>query len=242
MTVLTNARVYHGQRRMDTDMTAVSSSFEAEEVDDTVFNDNTRSNEGGLKVISVGYEGLVTFGAGEVDDRLFSDVGTGDLPITVAANAAADGDECYFSRYLFSQFEFGGTVGDSHTFSGGAVARGDPLVRGFTLLESTETSNGTGTAVQVGSVASDETVYGVLHVTASSGDSSQTLDVTIESDDASGFGSPTTQLTFSQVTTSATFGWQSKAGAITDDWWRAEWTVGGTGSPSFDVYVAAGIV
>lgn len=242
MPVLTDARVYHGQRRMDTDMTAVSSSYEAEEVDVTTFNDATRNNIGGLKVLSAGYEGLVTFGDGEVDERMFSDVGTDQIPVTVAANAAADGDECYFSRYLLSQFEFGGTVGDSHTFSGSIVGNADPMVRGFTLLESTETSSGTGTAVQIGSVGSSQTVYGVLHVTASSGDSSQTLDVTIESDDASGFASPTTQLTFSQVTTSATFGWQSKAGAITDDWWRAEWTVGGTGSPSFDVYVAVGIV
>lgn len=238
MTVLTNARVYHGQRRMDTDMTAVSSSFEAEETDDTVFNDNTRSNEGGLKVISVGYEGLVTFGDGEVDDRLFADVGSGDIPVTVAANAAADGDEAYFSRYMFQQFEFGGTVGDQHTFSGGAVSKNDPLVRGYTLLESTETSNGTGTAVEV---TESGTVYGVLHVTSSSGDGSQTLDVTIESDTASGFSSPTTQLTFSQVTTSATFGWQTTADPG-EDWWRAEWTIGGTGSPSFDFYVAVGLV
>lgn len=241
MSVLTNARVYHGQKRLDTDMTAISHEYGAEEVDDTRFNDNTRTQTGGLKTISVGYEGFVTFGDGEIDERLFTDVGTSDVPVTLAANDAADGDVAYLSRYLATQFEWGGAVGDQNTFSGSAVARKDPLVRGFTLLESTETASGTGTSVEIGSVASGETVYGVLHVVASSGDGSQTLDVTIESDDASGFGSPTTQLTFSQVTTSATFGWQSKGGAISDTWWRAEWTIGGTGSPSFDLYVAAGI-
>jgi len=75
-------------------------------------------------------------------------------------------------------------------------------------------------------------------VIAASG-TTPTLDVTIESDDAEGMASATTRLTFTQAT-ATTSEWQELAGAVTDDWWRAAWTIGG-GSPSFTAVVVVGI-
>jgi hypothetical protein len=104
-------------------------------------------------------------------------------------------------------------------------------------------ASGNGTARQIGAVASGKALYAALHVISSSGDGSQTLDVEIESDSADDFtGSETSRITFSQVATSVQSQWGSVDGAITDDWWRAKWTVGGTGSPEFDFVIALGIL
>ncbi len=68
---------------------------------------------------------------------------------------------------------------------------------------------------------------------------SPTLDVTIESAALVGFGSPTTRMTFSQMTArGAQFA--SVAGAITDPYWRVKWTLGGS-TPGFALVVAIGI-
>lgn len=244
MPLLKNARIYVGEHRLDTNANAVALAYEAEALDDTVFNDNTRSNAGGLKIITFGASGFYDASDGDTGQEaiLFDKVGGNDTPIFVSANNAANGDEGYFARFLYSEFSHGGQVGELHAFDGSAVAQGEPLIRGFILDESTETGNGTSAAVQIGDVGADETLYGMLSVTATSGDGSQTLDVTIESDSADDFtGAETTRITFAQVTTTITFGWQVAAGAIADDWFRANWTVGGTGSPRFDFIVAAGI-
>jgi hypothetical protein len=56
----------------------------------------------------------------------------------------------------------------------------------------------------------------------------------------SGFPSPATRLTFAQKT-AAGYEFKSAAGAITDDWWRVDWTIGGTATPTFSFVVAVGI-
>lgn len=243
MTVLTNVQILHDGFDIASDLNELGLEHGIEEVEDTAFGDSTRSAEGGLETTEVSYTGYYTAGTDAIEDVLFGDVGVSDVPITVAEGTGADGDICYFTRYLYSSFSpFNSiAVGDSHQIVGAGVGRKEPLLRGQFLHNATVTTTGTGTAVQVGAVASGEIAYAALHVTDSSGDGSQTLDVTVESDDASGFGSPTTQMTFSQFTTSVGSGWQTAAGAITDDWWRVSHTVGGTGSPSFTYVVVLGI-
>ncbi|MEU4150833.1 hypothetical protein [Streptomyces sp. NPDC026659] len=67
-----------------------------------------------------------------------------------------------------------------------------------------------------------------------------TLDVVIESDNGSGFPSPITQLTFTQANAISGQILRTDGTAITDDWYRVKWTIGGT-TPSFLFAVAFGI-
>jgi len=76
-----------------------------------------------------------------------------------------------------------------------------------------------------------------MHVTAFVG-AAPTLDVIVESDDNSGFTTAVTRGTFAQAT-AATSEWLTPvAGAITDDWWRIGYTLGGTiTSATFAVFI-----
>lgn len=243
MTVFKNLRLYHGETRLDTDLTAVSLEWGAETVEDTVFNLGTRSMEGGLLTLTAGYEGLYTVSTGSAasEEILFGDVGSTGVPITMSATTGGTGQECYFSQYVYTEFSHGGSVGDQHTFSGSAITDGEPLTRGFILAEKSVTATETSTGVTISAASTGQKLRGVLHVISSSGTGDQTLDVSIQSDSTSGFSSPTTRLSFDQATTSATFDFGSTAGAITDTEYRANFTVGGSSNPGFTVLVAAGV-
>jgi len=161
-------------------------------------------------------------------------------PLSVAATSA-DGGVAYTMRTVMSTLSpLGGSVGDLSALSVDAVGAGGVRpVRGLIMHpETARATSGSGVARQLGAVSSSQTVYAALHVVAASG-TTPTLDVIVESDDASGFATPTTRLTFAQ-TAGKTAGWQSAAGAIADDWWRVGWTVGGT-DPSFTFAVVVGI-
>jgi len=85
----------------------------------------------------------------------------------------------------------------------------------------------------------ESTLYAGLHVTAFAG-TSPTLDVLIESDSGSGFGTASSRIAFTQNTGSIQSQWGSVNGAVTDTYWRTKMTIGGSG-PSFTVYVTLGI-
>jgi len=62
----------------------------------------------------------------------------------------------------------------------------------------------------------------------------------VQSDDAQAFLSPTDRITFAQATAIGAQWATPVSGAITDDWWRLSYTIGGT-NPSFMVIVVVGI-
>lgn len=136
----------------------------------------------------------------------------------------------------------GGTVGDMHRFDWKGETGQSPLIHTGVLMAAkaarTSSSN-SGTAQQLGAVGASQRIWAALHVFAASG-TTPSLAVTVKSDNSVGFGSPTTQITFTSATT-ATSEVKSTAGAITDDYWRVDWTISGT-TPSFTFAVAIGIL
>lgn len=80
----------------------------------------------------------------------------------------------------------------------------------------------TGTSIQMGAIPTGQRLWAALHVMSGTFTS---LAVTIESDNATGFPSAATALTFSTVSAA---GWQflSAAGPMTDDWFRVKATIG----------------
>lgn len=211
--------------------------YSVEEQDDTVWGDSTRSAAGGLFVVRLQVDGHHNYA--EPDVSLFSDIGTGTAPISVAPENGAETNTAYtFQALQASYTPLSASVGDMSGFTIGNAAR-SPLVPG-TIMEdgtSSRTSSANGSGAQLGAVAAGQSVYAALHVISAAAD---TLDVTVESDDNGSFTSATTRISFTQVTSTATSEWKSAAGAITDDYWRATWTLGAAGP--YDFVVVVGIV
>ena len=100
------------------------------------------------------------------------------------------------------------------------------LGRGTILKNATAnvTTDGTGTAYELGAVGASETVYAAVHVHYLDGG---TLDLAIQSDDNGSMTSATERIGFTNAT-ATTSEWSTAAGAITDTWWRVSWTYNGT--------------
>lgn len=215
---------FHGYD-LTTALNAIALDYEAETQDNTTFGDSSRSNLGGLKVVTAQIEGF--YEATPYDAALFSNIGIADRPISFATSNSA-GVIAYSFKCLegdYSPLKNG--VGDIIGFSAGAKAT-DKLVRGTLMINAAgiATSGNSGTPQQLGTVASDKKLYAILHATKVNG-TSPTLDVTVKSDNASGFSSPITRVTFDQLTDIGSQ-WVEVTGAITDDYWRIDYTVGGS--------------
>ena len=170
---------------------------------------------------------------------LFSRLGLKGEVLSISPQAGAEGEIGYSFQTALSEYSPGAPVGEILAFSVSGEASSGPLVRGTILHNATRTANGQGSAFQVGAVGASQKLYAALHVVAASG-TTPTLDVIVQSDDAMGMASPTNRITFAQASAIGAQWATPVAGAITDDWWRVDYTIGG-GGPSFTFVCIIGI-
>ena len=193
---------------------------------------------GGLKSGTIDLELMADFAEGH-DSAIWSELG-GSVIHSVGFGSA-DGSLAYTFRGIpVSYTPFEGSVGDLAMARMSGSSASSPVVRGALVHPVTaRTSSGSGTGRQIGAVQAGKAMYAALHIVAASG-TSPTLDVKVQSDDNAGFASPTDRITFTQATgTGAQF--DSVAGAITDDYWRIVYTIGGT-TPSFTFAAVIGFI
>lgn len=200
----------------------------------------------GLKRWQLSASGFVDFAAANVDSKLgISGSFAGSIiPVTVCptANGGADGEIAFTGKGLETSYQIlSGAPGELAPFSLTAMGLSAPLVRGTVLHPSAtaRSASGTGTGRQLGALSATQSMFLALHVVAISG--APTFSVVLESDDNSGFTSPTTRLTSASYSASTGAEWQSVAGAITDTYWRVKWTVTGGTAPSISFLAVAGI-
>lgn len=227
--------VYYGGLDLSGELSSLNLEYTAETPDATTLRDTTRRRLPGLISVSSTHNGW--YDSTSVDASLFAQVGANPLLMSAAVAGAAQGEVSFSWQALTAEYSPGATVGEvfAYTFN----TMGDsPLARGVVMENGTFTVTTNGTARQVGAAAATDTIYSSVHVIAASG-TTPTLDVTVESDDAMGFGTPVTRLTHPQFTTVGA-NQQTLAGPVTDDWWRLVLTIGG-GSPSFTVFGAIAI-
>ena len=237
--VLTDCKLWAGQYDWSGDMRSVALEYAADPKDCTPFGSTTRTYKGGLKTVRLGSSGFWSAGTGEIDSEIFAAVGATAVPISVAAGSGTAGDACYLFRGMRADYRPGAQIGEMLTFDSAAVASGGAgLIRGTVLFNGTATASGTGTKFQVGAIGASQKMYAALHVFDVS--ASDTLDVVIESDADSSAGSETSRITFTQAT-AATSEWQELSGAVTDTWWRVNYTAGGS-SISIPFAVTVGIL
>ncbi len=241
--ILKNCKLYLAQWDLSGISNQLALTHEYEEVEVPVFGDSARHGIPGLAKTAFehqGYWAVNSTGTDAPDDAMAAKFATASVPMMVCPTTGAAGTIAYFAPKLTTKFNWGGTVGEANAYTITGAGSGYALVRGTVMATGAKTSTANGTAYRLGQVSSGQRLYAQLHVFAASG-TSPTLDVLVTSDSAESFASPATRITFAQQTGVGAAWATPVAGAITDDWWRVEYTIGGT-DPSFTFAVAVGIL
>lgn len=172
--------------------------------------------------------GFTEFGAGKIEKIMRTLRGQIDKPVTCVPQGATVANPAVFMSASFSGYEFGGPHGNPNAFSwNGGTSKWQSL-RGF-LEEpgiTPRTTTGNSTNQQLGAVAANQFLYAAVHVISATG----TMDLIVESDNAAGFTTPVTVLTFPQFTAVGS-SIMRVAGPFVDDFFRFKWTL--ASSPSF---------
>jgi len=244
--ILRNVRIFTGGADLTGQSNKLELSVEYEDKDVTNFGSVDSSLGVWKEVLAGNASGKVSMAgqweAGDtskVDDDTWAALG-GIGAFTVCPVDGNVGSLAYLGKLLRANYQFGGAEGDVNMWTvngstSGTVARGVSLHPPGTA----RTATGNGTAFQLGAVSATQHIYANLHVLSVSGTSTPTITVKLQSDDNSGFSSATDRLTFTTAT-ARTDEYLSLAGAVTDDYWRVQWTITGS-SPSFLFIVSAGI-
>jgi hypothetical protein len=233
--VLTDANIWLQQHNLSADANAVTLERSREAKDTTRFGSGgSRTRLPGLRAARSTVEGLWNSDPGRIEEASWNRFDDAPLVYSVA-KTAAEGEIGYSMLAHEGDVSFGDEVGELFPMSI-AVESMAKMVRGRVLLFGQKTATGTGTAFDLGKVVSaSERLYAALHVFEYVGSGSLTMRV--QGDDSIGFGSPTTRLTCS-ASTAAEAQWVSVAGAIAEQYFRADWTFTGT---SFRAALLVGI-
>lgn len=214
--------------------------YGAELKDATTFGQTTRINFPGPKHSRIEVRGLWDASGtnGAPERPIFDNIQTEGTIFSVAA-VDTEGTPAYTMQAAQARYQMGAQFGELFEFSAGAETSAAPgLVRGQLIFkQSGLSSSGNGTKFQVGAVAAGQKMYAALHVlNAGTG----TFDGILQSDANSSAGGESTRITFSQAS-AVSSQWGSVAGAITDTWWRLNYTIAG-GAPSFSVVLVIGVL
>lgn len=175
-----------------------------------------------LKTTAFGVDGYADFGTDLSDEALFGKLGLADRVISVVPEGPTEGNIAFSATCVAGSYSgIGGAIGDIAGFQLGAQAS-SYTTRGTLMHYGEETNAHDGTGFQLGAASS--AIYGALHVFSGTG----SITVEIESDDNSGFTTPTTRLTFTAVAGTSSAEWATATGAISDTWWRMTATFTGT--------------
>jgi hypothetical protein len=233
--VLTNCKILLGGYNLSGYHNGLEITHGAEMLDDTVFGTSgTRSAKPGLKNFEA--NGNVFFDT-TLDGVIYDRIGAVREVMSYAMVGEAHGDVTFFIRGINGTYNpLSGEVGALLQSEFTARSSNAPLVRGRLFVpDGTPITTGSATALQLGAVSATQRVYCAIHVTSVSGGGSATF--TLQSDNAVGFPSGTTQAT-STAFTAIGAQWLEVLGPITDDWWRVGYTISGT----VTAFVSVGII
>lgn len=237
--VLTDAVIWAHKYDLTGDVNQVAVECEADEVDGTNFGSGGwKEVVSGIKSTSAKINGFLD--TTTIEPAFESFFAAGQTLLTVAP----DGNQstvAYFARNLESKRMLpGGKVGDLAAIQGDFSGDSEEgLLRGKIIcVKTTSGSSSNVTGVSLGAASSTQTIYSALHVFSASG-STPSLTVKLRSSSTLG-GTYTDRITHSAFA-SAGSELASLAGAVTDTYWRADWTISGS-TPSFTFALVAAIV
>ncbi len=236
--VFNDGKVFSGGYDLSDHTTSVNLEINAEELDATTINSNGfREKLGGLKDSSLQIDGFYEAGSNKPDALLGASIGN-ELIVTTVPDAGV-GNIAYFMKSRLFDYSILGEVGGLAPFSISKNQSSDEVVRGTIQIDGALTASGNSTGTQLGAVSAAEKCYAVVHCYGVSGTSTPTITFKLQSDDNSSFTSPTDRATFTAIT-AINAEIKSVAGAVTDQYWRLNYTITGT-NPSFSIHAAIGI-
>tara|TARA_R100001594_G_scaffold15142_1_gene31891 strand:- start:2989 stop:3705 length:717 start_codon:yes stop_codon:yes gene_type:complete len=234
--VQTNVGLYYGGYSLASNFNAIGLNMSANMVDDTVYGDIFQSNTSGLSSVNLEAEG---YWDSTPDSVLNTSLGVADTVTSVTPVDQAVGSPALFTKLMSSEYNpmAVGTVGEMMGFRLSGESQGEKVIHGEIMVApgTNRTSTSTSAVNNLGAVSATQKIYSAIHVISASG----TFDVTVKSDDGSGFSSPTTRITHTQFT-GVGAELKSADGAITDAYWRVDFAVSGGGS--FDTIISIGII
>lgn len=242
--ILTDCTLWLNQYDVTANVTELGGNIEKAEIESTTFGSPVDANGKKCRERKAGIEDsrldLMTFWDPALIEGVAMPLVGSSNNVLAATVGGAQGDVCYFNRGELLAVKPGWPIGQMAKFDTGvASSSAEGVVRGKLITpKATRTATGNGTATLVKAVAAGQKVYGLAQVFTVTG-ATPSMTLKIQSDDNIGFTTPTDRLTFTAFTT-AGFEMQSLAGAITDTYWRAVWTISGT-SPNFTFGVCLGI-
>lgn len=232
---LRNAKLFVGALDLSGVSNTLSLPVERTELDTTPINTTGPTTRiPGLMKAKLEFQGWQEFGVGLSDERLWAGIGAADAPFAAWAPSTVDGGLAWFGRLQQLSYKPAAKIGELEAFTAGGPVTA-PLVRGYSVASGAKTATGTGTAFQLGAVSAVQASYAVLHIVAYAGITS--IAVKVQSAAAENFATPHDQITFTTATAVGAQWGTPVAGANTDTWWRAIWTIVGVGSATIAVTV-----
>lgn len=238
--VLKNSKIYVGGYDISGDLNKANISYKAEDKDITTFGSLAKRRKCGLTETDLKVSGFYQVDAEnfKIDDILMSKFNAVDEVVTVFPQTGAVGEVGYSTKVMMAEYAPDGQVGDVFAFD--MSAKSNDILTKITCMESGNKSvTGAGTGKQLGAVGANQKLYAVLHVLSVSG-TNPTLNVKIISDDNASFTSATDRITFNKMTEIGAQWAVPLNGLITDDYWKVDFTIGGT-NPVFNVVVGLAI-
>ena len=227
------------------DFSGVSNSmnldFAEAPADVTAFADADLTYIQGKPTFTFNVNGLWSTASPNYDGEMFTDLTATNRRVGIYPGGLSDGVFGYEGATNISASPRVSTIGDAIACNVTWQGASAPF-RSTILRYATDSSSANGTQYTLGTIASTNTIIGVLRLLEIGGSGNNTLDVKIQSD-TSGYSSPTDWLTFTQLNqgSGATFETQTAAGpAGSDNIWRVVVTIGGAGSRSFKLIVGFG--
>lgn len=217
---MTDATCWVGGWDASGDLNQVSVSVSTEELDTTTFGSaGYRSRIAGPRSVQADIAGFWQSAASAAPDpELVPDLGTADRAVTIAPTSTEGAVAYLFQAGKFSSQLFG-AIGEAVPFSAslmGTSAAG--LVRGVTLKSkgTVSATGATGTAVQLGAVASGQYLYVAFHAFTVG----TSITAVVESDVDNTFSAATTRATIGPITSTGGTWATRVAGPITHTWYR----------------------
>ncbi len=239
--VLKNSKLYYDAYDLSGDHNKMTLVLGGKDADSTVFGCSSIARLAGMKSFDLSHAGFAEHDTGKVSKVLYDNRGTAARVLTVCPIAGADGERAYFSKGVSLSYEESGEVGGMYAFTAGAHSDGTKIIKGTILGTGAKTETANGVGRELVAVTAAQHLYAALHVTTISYGATPTLNVKIQSSDDGSFSPGTDRMTFTQIGTAIVAQWPAPiAGAITDTWWRAAWTITGT-DPIYTLIVAMGI-
>lgn len=217
---LLNVASYVGGHDFTGDSNQARLNMEATQLNRSTFRDSWTKLKGGLKNSTFDLQGFFESADSDaVDPEAFNNLGTRNRVHTMCPDEG-EGNPAYLWQAGFFTYSLLGSINEMAPFT--LQSRGSDgvgVVRGQLAASPQDVSatGALGSAVELGAGSADTFIYASLHIFTAG----TSLDVEVQSDDSSSFGSPTTVGSFSTASSRGGL-WLTRvdASSITDTWFR----------------------